>query len=278
MDIEFKPIAGGFFSHHRKDEQAMSSPFHYHDAYELYYCLDGIRNYLTHNKVFPLEKDWITLTKPFLVHGSSGGQYERFLLSFSDHFLTSYFSPAMVETFKEVFAVDAIPSRLIAPNPRIKELFYLILETHNAKNFKKSAMYLGELLLILHELVQQVPAENNDSNLSVQMQEILSYVSSNLSTIKSLEEVASRFYLSKFYLSHQFKANTGFTFVEFLTKVRISRALHLLKHTEDTVANISQACGFETPAYFCIVFKKKMNMTPLQYRTWIKKQTQDEHE
>ena len=110
------------------------------------------------------------------------------------------------------------------------------------------------------------------------MQEILSYVSSNLSTIKSLEEVASRFYLSKFYLSHQFKANTGFTFVEFLTKVRISRALHLLKHTEDTVANISQACGFETPAYFCIVFKKKMNMTPLQYRTWIKKQTQDEHE
>ena len=64
---------------------------------------------------------------------------------------------------------------------------------------------------------------------------------------------------------------TGFTFIEFLTKVKISHALHLLKHTNDTVADISDACGFETVAYFCIVFKKKMKMSPLQYRTWINK-------
>lgn len=276
MDIEFKAIAGGFFAHHRRDPNALNSDFHYHDAYELYYCLDGLRNYLTRSKVFPLETDWITLTKPFLVHGTNGGKYERVLLSFSDHFLLSYFSPAMVETFKEVFAVDAIPAHLVAKNPRIKELFFLILEHWNAKNLKKAALLLGELLLILHELVQQSPTESNDSKLSVQMQEILSYVAENLSTIKNLDDVANHFYLSKFYLSHQFKSNTGFTFVEFLTKVKISRALHLLQNTEDTISDISHACGFDTPAYFCIVFKKKMNMTPLQYRAWIKQQAIDE--
>ena len=274
MDIQFKSIPNGFFAHHRNETLSLKAHFHYHDAYELYYLLGGERNYLTQNKVFSLEQDWITLTKPFLVHGTNGQHYERILLSFSDTFLLQYFSPAMVEIFQKVFSIEAIPASLIKQNPRIKELFYLTLENANAKNMKMVAMHLGELLLILYELVQHVPTETNTSNLSVQMQEILSYVSSNLSTIKNLEQVASHFYLSKYYLSHQFKNSTGFTFIEFLTKVKISHALHLLKTTDENVAAISTACGFETPAYFCIVFKKKMHMTPLQYRAWITEQNQ----
>ena len=269
MDIQFKPIANGFLAHYKKESLILSAHFHYHDAYELYYCIDGVRNYLTRNKVYPLESDWITLTKPFLVHGTNGQHYERILLSFSDSFLQQYFSPTMIELFQKVFAVEAIPASLAKQHPRIKELFYLTFQSSNEKNMNMAAIYLGELLLILYDLVQHVPTETNTSNLSIQMQEILSYVSNNLASIKNLEQVASHFYLSKYYLSHQFKNSTGFTFIEFLTKAKISRALHLLKNTSDSVAMISAACGFETPAYFCIVFKKKMHMTPLQYRTWI---------
>ena len=272
MDIQFKPIQNGFLGHYRKEFAHKGPPLHYHDAYELYYCIDGQRNYLTQNNIYPLNRDWVTLTRPYVIHGTNGQKYERLLVSFSEDFLSTYFQPTLIEVFHEVFAVDAIPAQIVGKNPRIKELFYLIVKTFDSKNMKMTAIYLGELLFLLYDAIKQIPSETNNSTLSSQMQEILAYVAKNLATVKNIEQVANQFYVSKHHLFHLFK-KTGFTFIEFLTKVKLSRALHLLEHTNESVAAISEACGFETPAYFCIVFKKKMNMTPLQYRTWINEQT-----
>lgn len=269
MDIKFKPIVNGIFVHHRTELFAQSSDLHYHDAYELYYLLGGERKYLTHSKLYPIDADWVTLTRPYVIHGTNGQNYERLLVSFSEDFLSSHFSPAMVEEFHEVFSVDAIPAEVVRNNPQIKELFIQIVkDVENGEN-KMAAMHLGTLLLILYNAVHQIPAGSNNSTLSTQMQEVLAYVSNNLATIKTLEQVASHFYVSKYYLSHQFKNSTGFTFIEFLTKVKISRALHLLKYTNNSIAEIAESCGFDTPTYFGVVFKKKLHMTPLQYRTWI---------
>ncbi len=269
MDIQFKPIQNGIFVHHRKDPYAQTSDLHYHDAYELYYLLGGERKYLTHSKLYPIDADWVTLTRPYVIHGTNGQKYERLLVSFSEDFLSSHFSPAMIEAFRQVFSVDAIPAEIIKNNPQIKDLFFQVVDEVESGEIKMAAMHLGTLLLMLHNAVQQIPVGSNNSTLSTQMQEVLAYVSNNLATIKTLEQVASHFYVSKYYLSHQFKNSTGFTFIEFLTKVKISRALHLLKYTDNSIAEIAESCGFETPTYFGVVFKKKLHMTPLQYRTWI---------
>lgn len=272
MDIQFQSIEEGFLGHYRNAvNNVLPAYLHYHDVYELYYFLGGERNYLTHSKIYPLEADWVTLTRPYVVHGTNGQQYERLLIFFSEDFLSTYFQPSLIEIFHEVFSVDALPAQVIRKNPRIKELFFLIRQASDRHDLKMAAIHLGELLLLLYASVKQSPNEINTSTLPTKMQEILAYVSNNLSTVKNIEQVAEHFFISKSHLFHQFKRSTGFTFIEFLTKIKISRALHLLKHTNDSVAAISEACGFETPAYFCIVFKKKMNMTPLQYRALINK-------
>lgn len=269
MDIQFKSISGGFFGHYRKEEILRHAQLHYHDSYELYYCLEGTRNYFTQSKIYPLTKNWVTLTKPYVIHGTNGEKYERLLISFSEDFLNTYFQPSLVKIFREVFSVEAIPAVLIEKEPKIRELFYSVVKEAQANNFKMAALYLGSLLLLLSERVKETPTVIESPTLPLQMQEILEYVSNNTDRIKSLEQVANHFYVSKYYLSHKFKNCTGFTFIEFLTKMRISRALHLLEHTNDTIASISETCGFETPTYFGVVFRKKMHMTPLQYRAWI---------
>lgn len=275
MDIQFKPIKGGFFVHHRKENLSTTAHLHYHDAYELYYLLDGERNYLTHNKLYPLEADWITLTRPHVIHGTNGTSYERLLISFSEEFLSNYFSPSIIKTFSKVFSVDAIPPQITSTKPQIKELFLAITQDQNKNDLEMTALHLGTLLLLLYESIKQLPSDYSNSTLSLPMQDILEYISNHMSTIKNLQQVADHFFVSKYYLSHQFKDNTGFTFVEFLTKVKISRALHLLKHTNYSIAEIANACGFETPTYFGVVFKKKLHMTPLQYRAWINQKTKN---
>ncbi len=269
MNIEFK-TTNKLLGHSRKDEVARDVHLHYHDGYELYYLISGTRNYLTENNVYPLSENWVTLTRPYIIHGTSGQGYERLLIYFSDSFLSDYFQPALIELFHEVFSVDAISAQVIEQTPRIKELFYLISdEFERDENRKIIALHLGELLLLLYNATKQSPS-NGNSTLPLPMQNIIAYISNNITKIKTLEQVANHFYLSKYYLSHQFKKYTGFTFIEFLTKAKISRALSLLEHTNDSIINISEACGFETPTYFGVVFKKKMHMTPQQYRTWIK--------
>lgn len=270
MDIQFKSIQGNLFIHHRVETHREASLLHYHDAYELYFLLEGERNYLTHSKIYPISPGWITLTRPYVVHGTNGGNYERILISFTEDFLSTYFQPTLIDVFHEVFSVDAIPAQTLLSKPQIKELFCQIVENADSNDLRMTALNLGTLLLLLYDLVKHVPTETNKSTLSTQMQDILAYVSNNIATIKSLEQVANHFYVSKYYLAHQFKKSTGFTFIEFLTKVKLSHALFLLKQTDDNIADISKSCGFETPTYFGVVFKKNMHMTPLQYRTWIK--------
>lgn len=272
MDIKFNPTEEEFLGHYRKaDKDTRPANMHYHDTYELYYFLGGKRNYLTHNSVYPLSPDWITLARPYVIHGTNGQTYERYLISFSEHFLQTYFQPSLIEVFHEVFSVDALPAQIVRKTPRLKELFTLIVQDTDQNDMKMAAMHLGELLLLLNRTIKSSSTQTNTSALPTKMQEILAYISKNLSTIKTLDQVAEHFFVSKSYLFHQFKNTTGFTFVEFLTKLKISRASHLLKNTKDSVASISRSCGFETPEYFSIVFKKKMNMTPLQYRTWSNK-------
>ena len=269
MDIKFQAISGGIFCHNQKDLIHRDAQLHYHNGYELYYLIEGQRNYLTQSKIYPLERNWITLTPPFIIHGTNGQYHKRLMISFSEDFLSTYFQPPLIEVFHEVFTVDTIPAQIVENNPRLKELFYTVIQEYECGNMKMAAMNLGVLLLQLYEAIKQIPVEANNSTLPTQMQEILAYISNNLATVKSLKQVASHFYVSKYYLSHQFKNSTGFTFIQFLTKVKISRALYLLKNTDDSITSISEGCGFETPTYFGVVFKKKMHMTPLQYRTWI---------
>lgn len=268
-NIQFAALQQQFYGNHRKSNHNHATAFlHYHDGYELYYSLNGERAYLTNNAIYSLERDWVTLTRPYAIHGTSGKAYERLIIFFSEDFLSTYFQPSLIEVFHEVFSIDAIPAEIISKQARIKELFLLIIENYEFKNEKLAAIYLGELLFLLHAAIQQTSNVNSISTIPPQMQEILGYISENFATIKNIGQVAEHFYFSKHHIFHMFK-NTGFTFSEFLTKIKISHALHLLKDTKNTVASISEACGFETVAYFCIVFKKKMKMTPLEYRSWI---------
>lgn len=271
MDIRFIAVKDPLFGQYRNSQGVANTSFHYHDGYELYYALNGERNYLTHNEIYSLDRDCITLTRPYVIHGTSGKSYERHLLFFTDDFISSYFQPPLIKIFHEVFSVDIIPANIVRKHPRIKELFQLVVSNYTDKKIDHAVVYLSELLLLLNDTIKLIPSTQANMTIPSQMQEILAYISNNFASIKNMEQVANQFYFSKNHLFLMFK-KTGFTFIEFLTKVKISHALHLLKTTNDTIAQISEACGFETVAYFCIVFKKKMKMTPLQYRTWIEQQ------
>ena len=82
----------------------------------------------------------------------------------------------------------------------------------------------------------------------------------------TLEEVSQVADLSPTYLSTIFKKDTGMTFLEYLSKVRMDMAKKLLKETNDTVADICGKVGYSDVRYFTKSFTKYAGLKPKEYR------------
>ncbi|WP_106769285.1 helix-turn-helix domain-containing protein [Paenibacillus faecalis] len=101
------------------------------------------------------------------------------------------------------------------------------------------------------------------SNLVLRMKQ---YIDRNYQHNITLEIISEHFHLSPNYLSNLFKRETGNTFVEYLTKVRIDHAKQLLKDTDKKMFEIGRAVGYENEYYFSRVFRKVAGIPPIQYK------------
>lgn len=89
------------------------------------------------------------------------------------------------------------------------------------------------------------------------IQEIENYLINHYPDSKlSLAEVARVHYLNPSYLCRVFKQNTGQSFVEYLTRIRMEKAIKLLRETDLKAYEIADKVGINDPHYFGVCFKK----------------------
>lgn len=82
----------------------------------------------------------------------------------------------------------------------------------------------------------------------------------------SLSQVAAQVLLSPTYFSVVFGREVGETFIEYLTRVRIRKAIELLRSTSLTSSEIGYQIGYQNPRYFYSVFRKVVGQPPTEFR------------
>jgi two-component system response regulator YesN len=82
----------------------------------------------------------------------------------------------------------------------------------------------------------------------------------------SLHAVAASVGHSPCYFSTVFGAETGQTFKEYVTELRIKRAKELMRTTNYKSAEISDRVGYNDPHYFSLVFRKSTGVSPREFR------------
>jgi two-component system response regulator YesN len=82
----------------------------------------------------------------------------------------------------------------------------------------------------------------------------------------TLQTAADHVHLHPVYVSNLFKTETGDNFSNYVLRVRMDKALQLLKQKELKISWIAQEVGYQKPQYFIKLFKTHYGMTPQEYK------------
>ena len=72
--------------------------------------------------------------------------------------------------------------------------------------------------------------------------------------------------ISPGYLSRLLKQETGFSFVDYLTRVRINKAVQIMSDPAVKVYEVAEAVGYQSQHYFSRAFKKVFGRPPQSFR------------
>ena len=104
----------------------------------------------------------------------------------------------------------------------------------------------------------------NDITENDKINQIISYINENLSEELSLDQLADRFYISKYYLSRQFKQFTGLSLYQYIMKKRLISARNMLR-AGSPVMDACLYCGFGDYSNFLKAFKREFGQNPSKY-------------
>ena len=130
----------------------------------------------------------------------------------------------------------------------------------------KGIGYQAKLTSLFYEIVEQIEVQEYKKSLSSnpkKLQEVLEYIHANFTNVETnVETIAVHSNFSTVYLRKLFKANLDETPSHYLNRLRMDYAMGLLKTGYYTIEEVAFQSGFNDPAYFTQLYKKKTGFLP----------------
>ena len=98
------------------------------------------------------------------------------------------------------------------------------------------------------------------------LQNVKDYLDENYSAKITLDDLAKRFYVNKYYLTRIFKEQYGITIMNYIISLRMTDAKRKLRFSDKSIETIGFECGFDDANYFARSFKKQEGMSPGEFR------------
>ncbi|MCM1261819.1 MAG: AraC family transcriptional regulator [Butyrivibrio sp.] len=202
---------------------------------------------------------WLDCTKSYSHESSAKEPWSLMWVHFYGKEVPYFYANFLKQSRSFIFQ----PENIIAFTDIIQHIYQI----HSSKT-SMTELFANRCLTDLVTLCFSDGIELNPESPSIpeKLKQINDYLENNYSKKINLEDLSSRFYISKFHLSREYKKVYGVTIGNDLTSKRISHAKSMLRFSDASIENISYECGFQNAGYFIKVFKKYENMTPAEYR------------
>ena len=259
---------------------------HKHDFYELNIIVRGYGRHYIEDKNFPAVPGDVFAIPPDIWHGywARDNNMSIFHLLISrEMFLRHERDTKNFPGFYLLFETEPQIRKNIA-----SVAFFLRLGEHGLQEFlpemekltKIAAMNFGGrdalfeafamgLIFELSYLIGEEFHTESETNKQDNLRPVINttnFMIRNLDRYFSIDELAQISMQSRTgYIVH-FKRLFGMTPFEYLKKLRIDRAIELLRTTQNSVSSIAQSCGFSDSSHLIRVFKEVTGTTPTKFR------------
>ncbi len=256
---------------HLKDMKNLRFEYHYHDFSKIIVFISGNVTYLIEGKAYRL-KPWDILFvgsseihKPMI---DPTVPYDRIAIWVKPGFLENHSQGSDMLTCFRLTAERNVNLLRLEAN-EIKYVQALLARLEEAcksggfgSDVLKNAIFLQLLVILTRELLGKSGAkEIGDIVTDAGIQKILNYINANIGADLSVDTLAGRFFLNRYYLMHKFKQQTGFTVHGFVLQKRLLKADTLIKGGAPA-ALACESSGFNDYSNFVRAYKKQFGCSP----------------
>lgn len=169
-----------------------------------------------------------------------------------------------IQIVKKIFASDIKQAEKFC-----RKLFSELLPgLANRDESRIEFLSLNDINQMYDFLVEQInnPKSAETTSVDATMEKAVQYIKEHYTENITLAEVANYVALSPGYFSSTFKQHTNEKFIDYLSKLRINKAIDLLINSNIKITAIANLVGYKDAQYFHRVFKLYSGTTPSKYR------------
>lgn len=257
-----------------RKSDAQTVNFHTHTGYQLILMLSGDVEFLIGDSKFRVTEPSVIVIgnlKPHKITTFSK-TYSRYVVN-----LSSRETVGGIKNEKLLGIFFNSSNGFVIPINDIKDeittLFEMLKKEHeNEEKIGDSEGWLLRMILLSLYRISPQSFGSVDNNMGDLVRQVEKLLHENISEEITLDKIAKKLHVSKYYISHCFSEQVGYSIVQYRLLIKIAVARELLSTTDKSISEICAEIGFSGMSNFSRYFKKETGLTPSEYRKNFKRE------
>ncbi len=247
--------------------------YHYHDFDKILVFFKGNITYTIEGKAYSLIPGDIILVPQGDSHKVESGEnsiYERLVIYVSPQYLSKIEENGISlrecflrvkEQYSNVIRIKEKGESSLSALAKQMRKMSRQNEKQDFANLFQRTILLQFLISLNREMSEESIHFVNTNRCNKKIVEIIQYINNHLTEEINIDSLSEEFYISKYHMMRQFKAETGYTIGNYINQKRLLYARELLKQGE-TVTKVYLDSGFKEHSTFVRAYKQMFGEVP----------------
>lgn len=273
FNINYQDTSGDFLYSSGITHYVSKLTPHTHTNYEIYYLLEGEVTYFVEGNHYTASPHDIFITNQRELHSpliNLDKAYVRRFIQFEADYVTPLadldyhlLSPLENRPLGHLNKIDHTFVHTYGIDKLFDTLEEKLSSPDKYTDFEVK-LILNHILVTIKRIFDNHMEGSAYHHTDEKIYEIIKFINENISTHLLVEDIASHFFMNKYYLSHFFKKNTGFSIKEYITSKRIMLAKSLISKGVP-ITSVCYDVGFNDYSCFYKAFMKLESKSPKSF-------------